>query len=55
MDLFETIITQTPNFLGLVIAILVLMSDNRNKQAIIDKLIDVIVTRAYCDDNDPEA
>lgn len=50
MDLIDTVIMQAPNFVGLVVAILILMSDNKSKQQTIDKLIDVIVTRAYCDD-----
>lgn len=55
MDLFEMIVMQAPNFIGLVISILILVSDNKSKQQTIDKLVDIIVTRAYCDDDDDHA
>lgn len=53
MDL-NALITQLPNFAGLLIALGYLWQASKRQQMLIEKLIDTIIKKENCDDDDPK-
>lgn len=52
-QLLQTVVTQMPNFIGLVVALIYLWRDGQRQSQRIDKLIDVIVNRENCPEETP--
>ena len=50
----EALLSQLPNFGGLILCVMYLWRDGDKKRELIEHLVNVIVKRENCDDEDPK-
>jgi hypothetical protein len=50
----NALITQLPNFAGMLIALGYLWQASKRQQTLIERLVDVIIKRENCEDDEPK-